>query len=799
VILSRSYRVAFVGFLLFLLGTLIFRDFVFGNKVLLYKDIGSDSLNFHYPYFVHLSDYLRSEGLPRWSFKIGMGQSLFPYVNSLLLDPVTWLPRRLIAYGLVYQHLLKLIVCGFLFFKFLELRGLNFPAASSGAIFLSFSAYMCMGSCWTDIANEVVALTFVLFAIEKTFAKGRWIYLPFAVAVCGIVRPFHLYFCALLLVLYVVARFFATGQQNWRLQIRICVQLFVVASIGVGLAAVIWLDNLAAMFNSPRGSGIASYAGKLSSSPIFGFEKPLHYFTAVLRQFSNDIVGGGDNFRGWQNYLEAPAAYCGLLCLVMLPQVFVGADRRRRVIYASLLGIAGIATLFPWFRYAFWLFQGDYYRTFSLFCVFGIVILSMTALSRYIESGAINLWLLGITLFVLLAILYLPLAALHALIAPKIRTLVTVLLLTYAGLIAVGRYFRRERLAGWLLVLLSALELSYFDRITVAYRRTVTKQELDQRVGYNDYTVDAIRKVQSSENGFYRVTKLYSSSPAVDGSLNDALIFGYYGTTSYSSFNNANYIKFLVALDALPRLPTESETRWALGLNSRPLASTFACEKYVLTKNPVPLQMDAMYESVGQYGKIYLFRNKFPLPFGLFYTYFASQDSFINLTTTRKDRLLLEAVVLPGNSSDYESQIAPMSNETLKSIDSLAVPNMVEARRATAIHLRSFTQNRVVGEIDCEGAGILVFQTPFDLGWQAFVDGSRAPTLKADIGLIGLKLTRGKHLIELCYFPPFLKIGATITVLSLLVLGVGIWRWPRISPAVSGIAKIPEPVLNSGH
>ena len=59
-------------------------------------------------------------------------------------------------------------------------------------LLLSFSAYMCMGSCWIINADEVVCFTFLLFAIEKAICGGRWIYIPFAVASIGLVTVFHL-------------------------------------------------------------------------------------------------------------------------------------------------------------------------------------------------------------------------------------------------------------------------------------------------------------------------------------------------------------------------------------------------------------------------------------------------------------------------------------------------------------------------------------------------------------------------------------------------------------------------------
>ena len=68
---EKRFLIVLPGLCLLLLGLLIFRDFLFGNDVLLYRDLGSDSLNDYYPCFVHLSDYIRQEGFPSWSFTSG--------------------------------------------------------------------------------------------------------------------------------------------------------------------------------------------------------------------------------------------------------------------------------------------------------------------------------------------------------------------------------------------------------------------------------------------------------------------------------------------------------------------------------------------------------------------------------------------------------------------------------------------------------------------------------------------------------------------------------------------------------
>jgi len=365
-----AFRHCFVPFLIALVllfvGVLVFYNFLLGDKVLLYKDIGADSINDSYIYFVHLSDYIRREGFPSWSFYVGMGQSLFYLTGNLIWEPVIWLPRELIARALVFQHLLKTLIAGLLFFRFLQLRNLNFCASLLGSLLLAFSSYMCMGSCWIINTDEIVGFTFLLFAVEEAISRSRWVYIPFAVALIGLVTVFHLYLSAVFLCFYVPARLVEI--YSWRPVVlsRVCARLAAVAFLGIGLAAIICLGSAYSILNSPRGSGMIANFTWGPTPSLFQLESPFYYVTAALRPFSTDMLGTGEQFRGWENYFEAPTSYCGLLSLLILPQVFIGATGRQRILYSLFLGLIAVPVAFPWFRYLFWLFHGGYFRTFSL-------------------------------------------------------------------------------------------------------------------------------------------------------------------------------------------------------------------------------------------------------------------------------------------------------------------------------------------------------------------------------------------------------------------------------------------------
>ena len=634
-----------------LVGTLIFRDFLFGDALLLYTDVGSDSIQSYYPEFVHLSDYIRTVGYPSWSFYVGMGQDLAYLAGYLVWQPVTWLPKGWIAHAFAWQHLAKVVLAGLLFFRFLQLRGLRSPAPLLGSLLLAFSGYMAIGSCWYPLADEVVAFAAVLLGCELALQRGRWLLLLFSVAATGMLNPFFLYLCALLLVCYVPLRLFAEHGWSTRPIVRGSLLLGTVALVAVAVGAVITLPYLHVVLNSPRGLRTSSATTPLFATPVFGFESAIHYLTALYRAIANDLIGAGSHFRGWNNYLEAPVSYCGLVSLLLIPQIFRGASTRSRVIAALVLLLLLVPTVFPWFRHLFWLFKGNYYRTYSLFWILVVITFAVVALSRYATGFKLSMWLLGGTTAVLIAVLFVPILDSHHLIEHHVRDSAAIYLLAYAAMLVAGQLTKRPRLAAYGVVVLTSVELIAFNRISVLHREFVTKSELRARAGYNDETVEAIRDIETEDQSlFFRITKPRPALVTPTVSLNDALVFGYYGTSSYSSFNNANYTDFLTATGEV-RANSEMHTRWALGTLNNPLLSTFAAEKYALVDDPAFLRDTLSYRFVRQYDANYLFVNELAVPLGLSFTRYIAEEEFLRLPVHARAEILLRAVVLrPGET-----------------------------------------------------------------------------------------------------------------------------------------------------
>ncbi|MGQ0829781.1 MAG: YfhO family protein, partial [Bacteroidota bacterium] len=156
-----------------------------------------------------------------------------------------------------------------------------------------------------------------------------------------------------------------------------------------------------------------------------------------------------------------------------------------------------------------------------------------------------------------------------------VMSFVKAMLIMYTLLFfALGRE-KLKQYAQVLILLIVCIELGYMSNLTVNRRSIVTSKEMQQKVGYNDYSVEAIDFIKKRDTGFYRVDKNYHSTPAIHGSLNDAMVHDYYGTSAYNPFNQKYYILFLQSV-GLARKDQETDSRWAQGLAGRPLLESIA-------------------------------------------------------------------------------------------------------------------------------------------------------------------------------------------------------------------------------
>lgn len=757
-----------------LISLYVFKDFILLKNLYLFKDIGSDSINSSYPQLIHISEYLRSEGIPKWSFSQGMGQNIFPFSLGNPFDLILYLlPSKYLAYGIVYVEILKIIIGGLFYYLYLRTIELTEYASIIGGMLFSFSGFMILGGGWYTFSTEAVYAALLLYSFERFFKYGSWHLFPIAIALISAFQPFNVYLYGLFLLLYMLFRYPVTNEGRLKGMHKLLLKVTGLGLLGLSMSSFFLFNNLLQMMESPRIGGDASYSNALLSTPVFSIEGIEHNITAVMRFFSNDLLGTGSYFKGSYNYLEAPIFYIGLVNLILAPQIFIHLNRRRKIYYALFAVAFVLPIIFPFFRCAFWLFTGNYYRGFSFFVALIFLLYSIQALSNIDKTFKLNKLLLIATVIILMGFLFFPYAPqINSRINKELRDIVAIFLVVYAMLIYLMSLNKYKTVLQVILFITILTELSYFSSITVNNRFIISSEEYERKVGYNDFTVDALSYLNSSDKSFFRVIKYYSSGPTINASTtetNDAKVQNFKGTSSYYSFNQKNYIQFLEELNIISR-GNELETRWANGLSGRLLLQPLASVKYILAKGDASSFLSSdRYEYVSQFGDVKVFKDRYYLPLGYTYDRFLTISYFRPLLPAQKDAALLNAFVVDDREIEKYKQLQQFdlnafitSNYTIKEYE-----DSIENRRSEVLVISEHSHNHIKGKVNLSGDKLLFFSIPFDKGWHAKVDGKEVKLEQVNIGFMGLLLIKGTHTIELEYEPPYLITGAIISLLSI--------------------------------
>jgi len=111
------------------------------------------------------------------------------------------------------------------------------------------------------------------------------------------------------------------------------------------------------------------------------------------------------------------------------------------------------------------------------------------------------------------------------------------------------------------------------------------------------------------------------------------------------------------------------------------------------------------------------------------------------------------------------------------SYESIKVESVSTANRKEKIDLLSdthlqdveFLKNRVSGKIDMNEDGYLLLSIPYSKGWKAYVDGTEAEVLKGNVHYMAIKLSQGKHTVEMKYETPGFVFGSVVSGISILL------------------------------
>lgn len=756
---TLSYKTAFLisVSLLTLASFWVMKDFLLGSKLYLFKDIGSDSLNQIYPFAKMTMANIKSNGFPKWSFQQGLGQYIASFNAG---NPFHWLIYLMgessLPYSIGLIEFLKFIIAGLLFFAFLKEAKMSPLACILGAFVFGFSSFITLGSSWFNfLSGWAVEFAFWLFALEIFLRKGRWQYMPLAVALVAMDQPFNVFLFTEFSLIYIICWYFFVGKYRLKIYAFHILKLVGLGAIGLLLGSFMIGSSLFTIFNSPRLLGESTFMASLKGKPILQIVDGLQLGTAVTRFFGNNILGFSSGYKGWNNYFEAPNFYLGIISLALFPQAyfFIKRENIKPGIFLTL-GII-LFIIFPFFRFAIWGFTGDYYRITSLFISLAMLMATLYVITLLQEGYKLNLIVLGGSFVFWLVLLNLDYSDNWSNIVIGSEKIKALFLLTLIAIGIVIYSFSKSGILLYFLIGISCFEVLYNANSSIVKRDAISKIEWNEKVGFNDYSNDAIAFLKAKDQSFYRVEKDFSSGNSIHFSNNDPMVQGYNGTTVYTAFNHQSQVAYMAALDIIDPLK-EDQTRWLNGLRDRPFLLGQLSVKYVLSKGRIDFKHFG-YDSLNKVGDITIFQNPNALPMGYCLDTYMLQSDFEKLTGIDKDISLLKAFVIQDKEKESFKGFSKLNSQD-DVINPETVKKYSDLRKQNVLSINKFTDNDFDGNISLKKPQLLLLSIPFDNGWKAFVNGKPTKIIKVNYGLSGINLSSGDFSIKLNYEHPYIDI-----------------------------------------
>ena len=779
----------------------IFKDYLFGNQLLIFNDIGSDTWQQYIMNYTSIVNHLRAGDFFLWDFSNGLGINMF---NFNLFDPFLMLlyafgvlkgPAHMLIFINIIQ-ILKILTAGLAFYWFLSQFPFSYQARLVASYVYGLNGFLLVWGQHYQFGTAVVYLPLLLMFCEKFIQKkkGRGFF-PIMVFLCGIYSVYFTYMCLAATGIYLLVRVLMvenlTPVDRLKKFFTGCLEMI----LGAGMSLVVFLPMAEVLLHvSSRLDSDGK--GLLDSIRQWFTPYSLKFYQSLLkRMFSSNLQNGYGLAKGPQqyimNYYEDPVMFCSTLAVFLNVQflaVLRKSDmkkRAKRILYitsavlilAVALPIGGTAFNYftlPTQRYTFVLmpvflllmaWMWDYMRKGGRLNL--VLILLITALMGwaywcgYDQAGFSEYKRNILILTVTGVIMAVCLGALVFLTKKQIRSVVMAVmgLALIVNVISEGTVNYQARVTMKKTDTLPeemAQKTEEYKSMkkskdkNVKYRAEMEKPQDFFREMYRTDLQDCLTYLEQNDLEFYRVEKDYiSGTVAMDSSAQ-----GYRGISTYNSVMNG-YVKEFVET-CYPELFFADHNHYTFWnhVDDNWLAA-FLGIRYILSGNGNP--DGTSWKLQDQVGSLFIHENTLDAETAHFYSTAISEDSLKELCTEEnREELLGEAIALEnGEAIESAEEIAARKTSQQE---------MAEENSSVTLNAPE-KDSLITGSIHAETDGYALFMIPYENGWSLTVDGEETELVRGDIGFLACKVTSGDHDIVLKFTAPGLYVGAAGSVI----------------------------------
>lgn len=688
----RKYPRVFLAFAILFSACLIYYQYVFGNSIFLFNDIGADTQQQYIMQYNTIVNHLRSGNFSLWDFSNGFGTSMFqlnmfdPSLILLYLAGVVMGPG-IMSYLLIYLHIGKLILAGLMCYQFLSCFSYSRKSILLASYLYAFNGFLMVWGQHYQFSMVCVYLPLYLYVLEKALSKKKFsASLPLLTAFIVMYSYYMGYMILITGGIYLIFRLFFQENLNWKARFRTFFLNCGSMLLGVGMALVTLLPGYAIVSNvsSRLESGTNIFQRLLTNTAPY----PLRYYpTLILRFFSSNLEGIGNNdigmpYRGYNNYYEAPNVFFSTLFVILAVQflfyLFLSKESKRRKLTQWLLVILSAAALCLMAgSLIFNGFSAPFSRhTFILMPLFALMTAKMAdeiLVNKYFNIAGAILTALGMTAVYFLA--YRRNAA-----TPSAK--LNILLLCGSGLIMIlllyllssARTLKRlsQTSLYLLLIICAGANIISDSHITARGRSSVSKgSDSYFTYLYGTDIKELTAYLQETDPTFYRLEKTDA-----DASFTmESCAQGYRGISTYNSTINKNIQEFTTRMLPNLNLVNFSRLTYRHILHDDVYATLFGI-KYLATTD-AEYSSDT-YQFLKQFGSLYLYQNRFGTSIGRLFTQTMEKETYEANSSVLDATMLLQSAVI----TDQRDNLA-ISHESINSYAKKPLPDFINYGKET--------------------------------------------------------------------------------------------------------------------
>ena len=155
----------------------IFREYLSGDLVMVYNDVGGDTWQQYTAYYASVVNHLRAGNFALWDFTNGIGINLFswfqmdPSLILLLMIGVILGPAHMLYYLVVLQ-IMKILAAGIVFYMFLSEFSYSKQAKFMAAFAYGMNGYLLIWGQHYQFGMVTVYFPLMLLFAEK-YIRGK--------------------------------------------------------------------------------------------------------------------------------------------------------------------------------------------------------------------------------------------------------------------------------------------------------------------------------------------------------------------------------------------------------------------------------------------------------------------------------------------------------------------------------------------------------------------------------------------------------------------------------------------------